>query len=129
MIDKIKLNVPLSIPECLLWIGTIAKSLPYNKGEGLLAEALCKEMAGKLKTQKVIVPINAVDILVKVVDQARKEGNDILIKDIEELIKLLKGGLDRKIIGILLKKFSMKDFVETDEGDLKTELIVPKHLR
>lgn len=129
MIDKINLNVPLSIPECLAWIGTIAKSLPYNKGEGLVAEALCKEMAGKLKSIKVIVPIKAVDILVKVVDQARKEGNDTLIKDIEELIKLLKGGMDRKIIGIMLKKFSMKDFKETDEGDLKTELIIPKSFR
>jgi len=126
MIDQIKLNVPLSIPEALHWIGYVASKVPYKNGEGLAAEALCKSIAAKVKDVKVEVPIKAVDILVKIVDQERKKGNDILLQDIDKLIKLLKGGINRKIVGLMLKAIQLDQFKETDNGDLKTELVIKK---
>jgi hypothetical protein len=125
-IEKYELHVPLDIDQCLFFIGNSAKNVPYANNEGIIAEALCKEIAGKIKNKKVIVPIKVVDILVKIVDQERKAGNDNTIKDIDKLIKLLKGGVDRKIIGILLHQLQMDKFKETDNGDLKTEIIIPR---
>lgn len=129
MIERINLNVPLSIPEVLMWIGHIASKLPYNNGEGLAAEVLCKEIAGKIKNQKVEVPIKAVDILVKIIDQERLKGNNSTVVDIDKLIKLLKGGLNRKILGAFLHAITLDKFKETDDGKLKSEFVIEKPVK
>ncbi len=127
MIDRIELNVPLNVAEVLFYIGHIASKMPYQNGEGLKAEALCKEIAGKIGTKaKVEVPLKAVDIVVKIIDAAREAGNKNIIVDIDKLITLLKGGLDRKITGVFLKGLSIENFKEMDDGKLKTELIIDR---
>ncbi len=127
-IDQIMINVPLSIPEVLHWVGHVASKVPYKNGEGLRAEAICKKIAGKIKGRKVEVPVKAVDILVKMVDQERLKGNVWLVEDVKELIQLLKGGIDRKIVGFFLKGLDTGQniFTESDNGDLKTEIIIPR---
>lgn len=124
MIDNIQLNAPLSVHEVLQMIGFIAEKMPYNNGEGIAAKALCQDIASKCQNAIIEVPIKAVDILVKLVDYERIKGNDIAIHDIEQLIKLLKGGVDRHIVGIMLKGLSAGKFIQQDDGSLKTEVVV-----
>ncbi len=125
-IGNITLQVPLSTQQSLYIIGALASKLPYENGEGLAAQAVCREIASKMKSGKVTINIKAVDVLVKMVDNERDKGNDNAVHDIKNLIKLLKGGIDRKVIGAMLYAINHNLFKETEDGKLKTELVIEK---
>lgn len=122
MIDSISTNVPINTHDALFWLGHAASKIPYKKGEGLAVKYLCEQLSKTMKSEKIEVPVYATDILVKMVDKNREVGNSKAVIELDKIIKLLKGGVDRQIVGVFHHAIKENMFKETDEGNLRVNV-------
>jgi len=125
LLDSLVVTLDADLVGALMAISGLCSQNGHDP-EALQAGHLARKIAEKVGLRSTVpIQIKAVDILVPALESARSKGNDNLVRDIEMLIQLLKGGMKRQIMGAYLRTLEGNGGLrEREDGALVGEVII-----
>ncbi len=109
MLDKIQARLSFSLQLALYMLGEEAGRLGYQSQKDA-----CGALAAKIGDVKVALEIPAAQIFAKGCDEMHKRGDTEAVAELEALIKLLKGGQHRKVVGTF--QYTPQTISQVDES-------------
>jgi len=120
-----KLRIPMWIPlsQGLYLLGRDAK----QKCPGEVADHVadeCAKMAAKFGDTKVLLMIPAADLFAYACDGMRERGDTDAVEALEQLVKLVKDGKNRKVLATM--QYGIRSEKELDEtlAKLRTQAVI-----